>query len=306
MFEREKSAIKNADLSGFVQGDFQIIWLLWVLTIHAVGLIGGYLLFSWSAWHFGAISMVLFAYSMGIIHHMLPTHRSFKCKKWIENLGALLGTLTWRGPFANPIRYVAMHRVHHAYADTDLDPHSPIHGLMHAMMGWFWYLPKVYRSRQEYEQLVPDLANDSWMKLLDSKVHLIQFFWGILCFLVGAFVPYFAGSNDQIDFMNGLRFVVFGVFVKTLLVLYIANSVDLINHKFGYRNYETGDLSTNSRIMALFHWGGAVSWHNNHHAEPTFFSVKRNSWEFDFHCQLLRVIERLGWVWEITRKVDTK
>ncbi len=93
-----------------------------VVVVHAFALLAAPLLFTWRAFGFAFGMTLLFGYSMGIFHHMLLTHRSFKTTRWVENLGTLLGTLTWRGPFAGPVQYVAMHRVHHAYSDTDLDP----------------------------------------------------------------------------------------------------------------------------------------------------------------------------------------
>ena len=57
--------------------------------------------------------------------------------------------------------------------------------------------------------------------------------------------------------------------------------------------------STNSFLMAGIHLGGAISWHNNHHAHQEYFTVKKNWWEFDIHHIFLRLLQRFGLVWDI-------
>ena len=104
----------------------------------------------------------------------------------------------------------------------------------------------------------------------------------------------------------GLEMVLYGVVVKTLIIVYAANLVDLINHTVGYRNYETGEHSTNSMIMGIVHLGGAISWHNNHHARPKYFSVKKQWWEFDAHRLMIQLFSLFGAVRNIQVLDETK
>jgi fatty-acid desaturase len=231
------------------------------------------------------------------------THQSFRARRWVECLGALFGTLTWRGPFAGPVRYIAMHRVHHHYADTDHDPHSPMHGIFRALLGWYWKMPYGFTERRIYESYAGAIARDPWHRFLDRNVDLLQLGWALFCFFAGAVAPMLI-SSQPFDAWNGLRFVVFGVFTKTLTIIYLGNAVDVINHGHGYRNYETNDRSTNSALMAVVHLGGAISWHNNHHAQPSYFRVKRQWWEFDMHYLMLSFLERLRWVSEVSVLVE--
>ena len=271
--------------------------LVQVIVIHAVTLAVAPFYFTPLAMGFALFTMFLFGYSMGIFHHMLLTHRSFKCKKWIENTGAFLGTLTWRGPFAGPTQYVAMHRVHHAFADTELDPHTPTKGIFFALMSWFWNMPLGFTKAEYYNQYATDMASDPFHTFLDRNVHWIQLGWAVCCFAGGMFIPVmFGGAADTV---NGLRYVIYGVFVRAFFSLYLINAVDVINHTVGYRGYETKDNSTNSILMSVIHLGGAISWHNNHHAHQHYFNVKKKWWEFDAHHVFLQGLEKLGLVWEI-------
>ncbi len=269
-----------------------------VILIHLVAFAVAPWLFTWTAFLFAFGTALFFGYSMGIFHHMLLTHRSFHCKKWIEYTGSFFGTLTWRGPFAGPVRYVAMHRLHHAHSDTELDPHTPTKGIWFSLLTWFWNMPKGFTRAEYYNDYAPDMASDGVHAFFDRNVDLLQLFWGAVCFLGGAALPSLWSSGTW-DFENGARYLVFGVFVRGLLSLYLINAVDVINHTVGYRSYETKDNSTNSFLMAIIHLGGAISWHNNHHAHQHYFTVKRRWWEFDVHHVFLKTLEKGGLAWDI-------
>ncbi|WP_428266821.1 fatty acid desaturase [Haliangium sp.] len=291
-----------------VEGHNRVVFhkknFLHVVAVHLVVLAAAPWLFTWSAFLFAFAAIMVFGYAMGIFHHMLLTHRSFKCSPWIEKLGSLMGTLTWRGPFAGPVQYVAMHRVHHAYSDTENDPHTPTKGIWYALLAWFWRMPYGFSSPELYDRHARDLLSNRWHVFLDRNVHLVQLAWAAICFAGGALAPLAVGG--PIDPVNGLRYVVYGVFVKTLMGWYLINAVDVINHTIGYRNYETEEDSTNSFLMAFIHGGGAISWHNNHHAHMGYFTVKRRWWEFDVHRGILRFLGLFGLVSDIKVLDETR
>ena len=137
-------------VEGHGKREFVLRYFIQVLVIHLMALCVGPWLFTWNAFLFAFGSALAFGYSLGIFHHMLLTHRSFECASFIEKLGSLLGTLTWRGPMAAPVRYVAMHKIHHAYADKEYDPHSPHHGIWHSLLTWFWNMPHGFIDWENY------------------------------------------------------------------------------------------------------------------------------------------------------------
>jgi stearoyl-CoA desaturase (delta-9 desaturase) len=287
-----------------VPGHERIVFNGWnmaqVALVHVMALLVAPFFFTWRAWIFMDVAFIGSLYALGMFHHMLLTHRSFRCPKWLEYAGSLFATLTWRGPFAGPVRYVAIHRIHHAYSDTPRDPHSPRDGVWHAMMAWFWRMPEGLSKPELYERYCGDVAADPWHRFLDRNVNSLQLLWAIFCFAFGALGPAVLVGEPSLE--NGFRFFVYGVFVKTIWCLYVGNAVDWLNHAphpGGYRSYETSDTSTNSFMLAAIHWGGAVSWHNNHHANPAYFTVTRKWWEFDLHYLFLTALSKLGLVWDI-------
>lgn len=269
----------------------QFFWQM--LAIHLVVVAAAPLYFTWTRFAVSFALAMWFGHALGIFHHMLLTHRSFKIAKPLEYIGALLGTLSWRGPMAAPVRYVAMHRVHHMYSDQEQDPHSPIHGIWHSLLGWFWWFPQAFVQPSGYEKFAPDVAKDRFLRFLDRNVNLLQMVFAALVFATAGFAPGALKGEVNFDPENATAFLIYGVFVKSFLVIYLSNAVDVINHTVGYRNYDTKDTSTNSALMGIIHLGGAVSWHNNHHAHPAYFKVKANWWEIDVHHRALKFLEYL-------------
>ena len=267
-------------------------WQMVAIHIAVVAIAPFY--FTWTRFAVSFGLAMWFGHAVGIFHHMLLTHRSFKVVKPIEYLGALLGTLSWRGPMAAPVRYVAMHRIHHMYSDREQDPHSPIHGIWHSLLGWFWWFPQAFVQPSGYEKFAPDVAKDRFLRFLDRNVNLLQAVFAVLVFSSAGLIPGLMKGEFSFDAENAIGYLMFGVFVKSFLVIYLSNAVDVVNHTVGYRNYETGDTSTNSAIMGMIHLGGAVSWHNNHHAHPAYFKVKAQWWEIDVHHRALKTLELFG------------
>ena len=65
---------------------------------------------------------------------------------------------------------------------------------------------------------------------------------------------------------TGLSIMMFGVFVRTVLVWHITWAVNSVTHLWGYRSYETDEDSRNNIVVGLISNG--EGWHNNHHADP--------------------------------------
>jgi len=57
--------------------------------------------------------------------HRHASHRMFTTNKFRERVFYLLAYLFEGASFLNPCAYALMHRAHHAYSDTEQDPHSP-------------------------------------------------------------------------------------------------------------------------------------------------------------------------------------
>ena len=92
--------------------------------------------------------------------HRYFTHRSFVASEPVKVFLAVAGSMAAQGPV---IFWVANHRLHHAFADTDRDPHSPrpqgtrllgrVKGLWHGHIGWLFTVNKIDWSRHTRDWL---------------------------------------------------------------------------------------------------------------------------------------------------------
>jgi stearoyl-CoA desaturase (delta-9 desaturase) len=229
--------------------------------------------FSWQA---VLVAFVLYYLTGGVgitfCFHRLLTHRSLVVPKWLEYGTAIVGTLALQG---GPIDWVATHRAHHAYSDTERDPHNARRGFWWSHVLWLFAPNPARLTPAEEVRFAPDLAKDPFYRVLDKIPLLLQIALGVGLFLLG-----------------GWPFVVWGIFVRLVVTYNVTWFVNSAAHLFGYRTYDASDLSTNNWWVGLMAWG--EGWHNNHHAFP--FSARHGLGrkEFDMTWITIRQLELLG------------
>lgn len=212
--------------------------------------------------------------AMGITigYHRLLTHRSFQVPKPIEYLLSWLGCLSLQG---GPIQWVATHRLHHQHSDQEEDPHSPLHGFFWSHVLWcFTYDPK-FDDYAQYSQYAKDLARDKGHVFLERTTELWQ-------------IPLAAALYAW----GGWPCVIWGIFVRLVYVYHVTWFVNSASHTWGYRTYETSDVSRNLWWVALLSFG--EGWHNNHHAYPRSARHGLKAWEFDVSWLVIRGMAALG------------
>lgn len=240
-----------------------------MVFIHAGALFAPFT-FSWSAL---ALAVVLhwITGGLGITlgFHRLITHRSFKTPKWLEYVFATLGSLTAEG---SPAEWVAIHRIHHKHSDTVEDPHDSNKGFWWSHMGWLSLEPPELEALKTF---TPDLNGDPYYEFMRKNFMLPQVILALLLYAWG-----------------GWSFVVWGVFVRLIMVYHSTWLVNSATHKFGYRNFESGDRSTNCWWVAVLAYG--EGWHNNHHAFPHSARHGLLWWEIDATWMTIWLLEKLG------------
>jgi fatty-acid desaturase len=203
--------------------------------------------FSWSALAAAAVvSYATVALGISLCFHRILTHRSLRLLKPIEYLFAIFGTLALQ---ADPIRWVSVHRKHHAHADHEGDPHSIADGFKWAHMDWIYRHNIALPSVEEMRHFAPDLYSEPFYRVLQYLNIPLQLGLGIGLFALG-----------------GWSWVIWGIFVRLAVSYHTTWLVNSAAHMLGYRTYQTPDQSTNCWWVALISWG--EGWHNNHHAFP--------------------------------------
>jgi len=216
------------------------------------------------------ISILCF-YSLNILGNWLMLHRYYAHQSFefkydiVKNLLTVLTVLAGRG---SPIGWTYIHRQHHAYSDTDKDPHSP-KSLGYKLFGFGHY--KEMESKKMNIFLVKDLLTER--QLYIHKYYMLFILSFVLC--LGLY---------------SIELLYFAWVLPAFLVHLSQNNFNYFGHTSGYRNFQTKDNSRNNILLFPFILGEA--WHNNHHARPNNPNTKFNRYEFDPMYFLIRLIRK--------------
>jgi stearoyl-CoA desaturase (delta-9 desaturase) len=246
-------------------------------TIHLLA-IPAFFMFSWkNVLLMLVLNWMVGSLGVGLGYHRLLTHRSFKAPKWLEYL---LTTIATMSVMDGPTKWVATHRIHHKFVETDGDPHSTRAGFWWAQIGWVLWGTSQDHDAETMKRFVPDLLKDRGQRLI------AQFY--MVPIVVSALILFAVG---------GWPFVFWGVFVRVVFGWHTTWFVNSLSHLYGRRPFETDDLSTNNWFVALLTFG--EGWHNSHHAFPTSARHGLKWYEFDLNWITIRLFEKLGWAWDI-------
>jgi sn-2 palmitoyl-lipid 9-desaturase len=252
--------------------------LLFFGFFHAVALLSPWF-FSWQAlgitlfchWLFGSIGICLG-------YHRLLTHRSFQVPKLLEYAIATIGAFALQG---GPIFWVAGHRQHHLHTeDVELDPYSARRGFWWSHMLWLIYPQNGFFDYNTYKKFAPDLAKDPYYRWLNKYFLLLQIPVGLLLYVLG-----------------GWSFVIYGVFLRAVLLWHSTWLINSASHVWGDRSFEVEDNSRNLWWAALLTYG--EGWHNNHHAYPNVAKAGWKWWQIDPTWWIIKGLKNVG----LARKV---
>lgn len=251
--------------------------LLGIAFIH-LGAVAAPWTFTWDAfWVFVALQWITGCFGITLGFHRLLTHRSFKVPKWLEYVCTLFGTLALQG---GAVKWVATHRVHHAFSDRPQDPHSPNRGFWWAHVAWLFAHDEVLDTPEGCRRYASDLARDPFHMWLQRLQVVPQLALGLALFAWG-----------------GWSYVVWGIFVRTAFVYHGTWLVNSAAHIWGYQSYQTNEGSRNNWWVALVSYG--EGWHNNHHAYPYSAAHGLRWWELDVTYLTIRLLGALGLAKEI-------
>ena len=197
--------------------------------------------------------------------HRYYSHKSFEFKYYfIKWICTLIAVLSGRG---SPIGWVYVHRIHHAFSDTDKDPHSP------KKLGFklFGFKHIEEHSGKMNFFIVKDLMNPVQLKINEYYFLVIL----VAIVLLG---------------VMSINFLYFAWILPVFLIQLSQNSFNYFAHSKGHRNFDTKDNSTNNVWLWPFILGDA--WHNNHHSNASKLSTKVKKYEFDPVVVLVNLIKK--------------
>ncbi len=307
--ERLESLLSDGQLAGKVIEDatkqeaqqrtaINYASIIWIAMLH-IGALAAPFYFTWEG-----LGLMLFMHwvtgCVGVTlgFHRLLTHSSFQTWKPVRYFLATVGGFAGEG---DVIEWVANHRQHHAHSDQEGDPHTPNDGSWWSHMWWLCFTFTPAAQVRHHKRWAPDLVKDRGMVWVGRMFLPSQFILGGLFMYAG----YLLGGWPM-----AASFLVWGVFVRMVSVLHTTWFVNSASHIWGYRNYETTDLSKNNWWVAIIAYG--EGWHNNHHAWPRMAPHGHRWWEFDLTFRIIRLMQWTGLAWNVVdykrkgNKVDLK
>ena len=188
--------------------------------------------------------------------HRYAAHQTFEMGRVTEKIVFVLTWLFQGANYLSAYGYGVMHRMHHAYADTKNDPHSPkFDSSPFAMM---WRTKNTYQDINQKRivmepQFTSNVPQWDWFdKLASSKISRIT--WGLLYTL---FFYVFATAWWNWLF---LPVALFMAPIHGLIINWYA-------HIYGYVNFKVSDTSKNLLPVDFLMMG--EGYHNNHHKYGT-------------------------------------
>lgn len=234
-------------------------------------------LLDFSAWQialytFIAVQITLSGVSLYL--HREQTHRGIRLNPVIQHFYRFWMWFT-TGMLTKD--WVAIHRKHHAFCETEDDPHSPqIHGIKKVLFHGVTLYTKERKNQETLDKYGKGTPNDWIERNIYTRFHYL----GIL--LLAA--------------VNFALFGVIGFLVFAIQIIWIpffaAGVINGIGHFVGYRNYRTDDSSRNITRYAFFVFGEEL--HNNHHAFPSSCKFAHKKGEHDLGWYVIRVLNKLG------------
>lgn len=209
--------------------------------------------------------------------HRYAAHRAFKMNKAWERIFYIFTWLTQGSSYMSPRAYAIMHRMHHAYTDTEKDPHSPefARNVFHMMLRTRKIYSNIYKGKFEVEERftrnLPDWRGfDKW-----AHSPLSRILW------TAAYIVLFAWLATSAWWLLLLPVVItMGAFHGAIINWYA--------HKYGYRNFNLKNTSRNLFSVDIFMLG--ESYHNNHHKQPAAVNFGKKWHELDPVYPLIRLL----------------
>ena len=214
--------------------------------------------------------------------HRYAAHKAFTMNKFTEKVFYVLTWIFQGSNYLSPFGYGVMHRMHHAFADTENDPHSPKYD--ETIWKMMWKTKTIYSDiankriplETRFTDGVPDWqAFDKFARSWPSRL-----FWGLSYFTV-----YFIFANVWwLWILLPIQFLMSPVHGAI---------INWFAHKYGYRNFTVGDTSKNFLPVDFLMMG--ESYHNNHHKYGSRANFGGIRWhEIDPTYLVIKLLDKLN------------
>ena len=237
--------------------------------------------------HMIALAVFVAAYLLNltyisVFYHRGLVHDAVRLTPWVRSL--VVHTGSWVTGL-DPKGWSCMHRMHHAFTDTERDPHSPT---TLGVMGVAW------GQLRSYERTLVALSKENpeyttHVEDLDFEVHWLnrwRLWW--LPYAVHLVVAVALATLADAWLLGAAYW--FGMMSHPVQ----GWMVNAFGHAVGSRNFDTPDDSRNNTVVSWLVSG--EGYQNNHHQYPASAKFSFQRGEFDWGYGMCRLFQALGMV----------
>jgi stearoyl-CoA desaturase (Delta-9 desaturase) len=230
---------------------------------------------------FFILQWYLSLFSQTFFLHRYAAHSMFKMNKFWEKFFYIFTFITQGSSYLSPYAYAILHRMHHAFTDTEEDPHSPKYekGLIRLMIKtWKIYHAINYGQMEVPEKFKKNLPMWRSFDFFASK-NIVRFCWVLIYIAIYYFfAPYW--------------WLWFLIPIHCLMGPTHGAVINYFAHKYGYRNFDLEDTSVNFLPFDFLMMG--ESYHNNHHKHISRPNFGHRWFEFDPTYPIIKFLSLIG------------
>lgn len=213
--------------------------------------------------------------------HRYAAHGMFTMSRRWERAFFLFTYLVQGSSFLNPRAYAVMHRMHHAYSDTEKDPHSP--GFFRDVVQMMLETKRIYTAlltgvrvpEKRFTGNYPEWGG--FEKFADGWLHRVIWIAGYTAFYIVYATSWWMYLLIPVHALMG---PIHGAIVNWC------------GHKYGYVNFALNDHSRNTLNIDLLLLGELFQ--NNHHRHPSRPNFAVRWFEIDPTYPIILLLQSIG------------
>jgi len=213
--------------------------------------------------------------------HRYAAHKMFTMSKNWEKFFYVFSWVAQGSSYLNARAYAILHRMHHAYSDTEKDPHTP--HFFKEVFSMMVHTHGIYKGVKNNTLIVEDKFDRNFPEY--PRIDRIADSWASRLFFAAVYITFYIvfATSWWMFLLLPIHFLI-GPIQGAI--------VNWAGHKYGYRNYNCPDKSKNTLFIDFLLMGELFQ--NNHHQAGSRPNFAVKWWELDPAYPIMWVLDKLG------------